>query len=253
VRDRKILSDFGYFVPVSSTGRAGFHELPWLIKKANLKLLRRDWSIASAEEVLWALFRQADVAGSHTIICSSEDLSLLLLAEWRQLFKLVELASQAQGVEISGLAVTWSPREISDAARSAYSTLVRLGLTRRFQEVSGFLQEHFLLVQETASNIAEASSLVVESRVIPHTEHGFLEKWARVNLEDASLFESPGVRPAKVNRRDSSRFTERLRRDNLSRAILFEENHLFEWWRYHDEDSIASQRNAVRRLVGRRP
>jgi hypothetical protein len=246
-RNRKVLVEAGYFVPVSGSGRAGFHELPWLIKKANLKLLWRNFSIETAEVVIGAQVREAKLVGAHTLIFSSEDLSLLHLAEWAQLFKLVERISQVEGVRISGSTITWSPRKINDSARSAYPTLVRLGLTKKYQEVKGFLREHFLSVQGKASKIGDVTSIEVQYRTIPYSVNGFLEKWSRVNLGGA-VFSGLSGSLAKVNQRDPSWFTKKLLQDNLSRSIEFDENYLFEWWRYHDENSIDLQRNAVRIL-----
>ncbi len=227
--NRNILANFGFHVPFSTLDQNGFHELPWSIKKWDTRLISSHGETRTGIEILNEVIEAASSRGLHTIIISSEDLSLLKLKEW------ISLIQNLQNREIEVI-ISKTKREKKEWKDSAYNQLLTFGLRHSMRKVSIFLSIH-RLVFKTKFKFLEFWFNNVKYIEINYSKNNFLANWwLNMKLPD-NINQVAGL-----NIRTNISFGKEVRSlilaINKEHGIKLNRLRLFQWPEAHTRESL---------------
>ena len=139
--NRESLLESKLFIPETSIGNHGHHEIPWALLGWDLRLLGANFKEVDLELYLKKVISEALLEDCDTIVFSSEDFSLLDNKHWSHLLITIQkLAPMGAQVDFK---IVFLYRKIDELVRSHYKTLVLLGLDLKFEKVQEKLRSHF--------------------------------------------------------------------------------------------------------------
>jgi hypothetical protein len=245
--NREALMKWGVFVPNSSVRIAGFHELPWAHLGWDTRLLFKGARTETAEDILNQQLSNAVEAKCHTVLFSSEDLSLLNEAEWKNIFTQCRRFASRNNTREAQILVTFSTRHIQELVVSAYSTLVTLGIDSKFFFVRRSIKKSFETRYKRMSTLTSLDE-GVRLKVVEYSSIGYLSRWIGEVIPEVpvSALDLTGSRP---NQRPNPELVSTIRNVNRRFKLKFSKNLVFAWPTFQTVDVLLDRQEIVHKLM----
>ncbi len=237
--NREQLAKQGVHVAFSRTSRDGNHAFPWTIKGWDVGILDESYVPLPLDIMISQLLFDAQSRTCDQILLSSEDFSLLTIAEWNFFFEAFHKQAPRSNVIIS---MVYTTRNIDEMARGMYSTLVELGLNKPFAEVQQNLELHFQAKFQEIADFVESLDYPIRLLHVPYSESNYLKSWFNTVLPSDALHPLD-LLEIKLNVGRDEAATESQRRANENKGINFDTSRLLEWPSFHNVESIRRQRS----------
>jgi hypothetical protein len=240
--NRKSLLESKVFIPETSLVNHGHHEIPWALLGWDLRLLGANSKEVDLELYLERVIAEALLAECDTIVFSSEDFSLLDDKDWSHLLVTIQNLVR-MGTQVD-FRILFFYREIDDAVRSQYKTLVLLGLDLKFEKVQEKLRVHFDNVYRFLEDLPNRISTKVETRRFNYQSKGHTNLFWAYFLPGLKISELEN-NSVKLNTGYSDESIELFRKANILDSISFDIDFLLHWPSFHSLSS--NSRVAARR------
>jgi hypothetical protein len=236
------LKSSGVYVPEPLSSLPGNHEIPWALLGWDLRLIESRDSSVSLETYLYEVIQEARKSSCTSILFSSEDFSLLDEGHWRKLLSDIEsITSTTEPVSFRIVSVFRQPKQYLP---SQYKTLVVLGLSKKFEDVSDALDRHFMNVHDGIRKLPDLYDGVLEVAELKYVSSGLMAvfwkalfPWIDIPLDL--------LREVRANVSHDDKVIEQMRQENLDANLDFDINRLLHWPAFHD---LASSSETVRRF-----
>ena len=220
----------GVFIPDSSLGTAGFHELPWSIKGWDTQFICDRKESRRSREIIRDLSRDIRDSGYSRAVVSSEDFSILSFRELSNLIRHLKRYCLSKNGKIL---LVGANRDLISLKHSAYGQLVRLGLNKEYSEIEMDLERHFTRVFKKMRLLAFIIPRVRLS-TSEYNSNNFVELWIKRYVSDQLIL---GSTPDVLNKSLDILKTEGLRKINMQIGINWETSRLFDWPSQHTKSS----------------
>lgn len=230
------------FIPETSLGNHGHHEIPWALLGWDLRLLGANLKEVDLELYLNKVISEALLEGCDTIVFSSEDFSLLDNKHWSHLLITIQkLAPMGARVDFR---IVFLYRKIDELIRGQYKTLVLLGLDLKFEKVQESLRSHFDNVYKFLETLPSRIQPDIEALGIIYQPKGLINLFWTNFFPDLKISELEN-NSVKLNTGYSDESIELFRKANSLDSISFDIDFLLHWPSFHSLSS--NSRVAARR------
>ena len=233
----EFLRDSGVYIPRPLSHDVGHQEIAWSLLGWDLGFIGYEGSDFSLDLYLQNTLSEAVAFRCDSIIFSSEDLSLLSLAQWKELLARIQLV--APKTDVVSFQIVSVYRDLDQYICSQYKTLVMLGLPQEFREVRSRLKEHFLETHTRIQALPDSIDSISEVINLSYQPKGLvLSFWNAVLPE----LETPAValQEARFNPSYDDYIVELVRQGNQFSGLEFDNNHLLKWPTFHTPSSVAA-------------
>ena len=248
-RNRLKLQESGIAVPYSILGDSGFHELPWSIKKWDLRFLNSEAINQNPSAIIRQVVESALESNCSTLIVSAEDLSLMTATEWTYIFQEFKTALQTRNPP--RFTITYTDRSITELVPAAYGTLVCLGFSGHYRDVIIALTDHFKKTFDLFIGIPENHESV-DILQVKYSHQSFVSSWLRQvfpELDQTHLDTSNAI----YNESLSVKRLEEIRELNERLALPFDSEALFDWPEAHSAQTFNQLKELLQSVINKAP